>query len=153
MWEPPTRVDAIGLDQAGPIEYLVVEFPSGRIPADAFHQLLGMARDDRVRILDLEFVARDASGTSALMDPDEIVSRVGNELSILAGVSSGLLDGEDVARVGELISPGGLAAIIVYESSWVMAMAAQLYRDEARLISMGQIPVAELDAVLTATRT
>jgi hypothetical protein len=153
MWESPTRADAVRLDEAGPIEYLIVEFPSRRIPADAFRQLLGLAYDDRIRILDLEFVARDVGGTCSLIDPDDVVSRAGNELSTLAGASSGLLDREDVTRVGELISPGSLAAIIVYESSWVTAMAVQLHRDQAVLISMGQIGMAELDAVLTATKT
>jgi Family of unknown function (DUF6325) len=153
MWEPPTRVDAVGLDQAGPIEYLIVEFPSGRIAADAFHQLLELAHDDRVRILDLEFVARDALGTASLMDPDEVVSRAGNELSTLAGVSSGLLDDDDVTRVGELISPGNLAAVVMYESTWVTAMAVQLRRDQANLISMGQLSMVELDHVLTGAKT
>lgn len=153
MWEPPTRADVTGLDQAGPIDYLIVEFPAGRIAADAFHQLLGLAHDDRVRILDLEFVARDRSGTATLLDADEVVSRVGDELSALAGASSGLLDRDDVIRVGELISPGNLAAIVLYESSWVTSMAVQLRRTDARLISMGQVPMSELDAALSRAKT
>lgn len=151
MSEPHTGADAGGGDQAGPIEYLIIEFPTRRIPADAFHQLLDLAREDRIRILDVEFVARNAAGTASLIEPDDVLSRAGKEMSTLAGASSGLLDGEDVARVGELISPGSLAAIVMYESIWVTAMAVQWGRDEARLVSMGQISMADLDAVLTPT--
>jgi hypothetical protein len=92
MWEPLSRADAIGADAAGPIEYLIVEFPSGRIPTDAFHELLLLTHEDRIRILDLEFVARDASGTATLIDSDEVVSEAGDELATLTGVSSSLLD-------------------------------------------------------------
>lgn len=147
MWEPSNRADA---DPAGPIEYLIAEFASGRVSADAFQQLLDLAHDDRIRILDVEFVARDAAGAARLVDPAEALSRVGNEVSMLAGASSGLLDDEDVARVGELIGPGSLAAIVMYESSWVTAMAVQWGRDGAKLISMGQIAMADLDALLTS---
>lgn len=151
MWEMHTRADTSGVDQVGPIEYLIVEFPSGNIPAEAFHQLLDLARDDRIRILDVEFVARDASGAGSLVNPDDVLARAGNELSTLAGASSGLLDDADVTRVGELISPGSLAAVVMYESSWVTAMAAQWGRDDAKLISMGEVAIADLDAALTAT--
>ncbi|MEV6495454.1 hypothetical protein AB0M20_43575, partial [Actinoplanes sp. NPDC051633] len=77
----------------------------------------------------------------------------GNELPMLAGASSGLLDDEDVTRVGELIGPGAVAAILVYESTWVTSMAVHSGRDEAKLISMGQITMADLDAVLTPATT
>jgi hypothetical protein len=145
MWESTARAD----DPAGPVEYLIVEFPAGRIPADAFHQLLGLARDDRVRLLDLEFVAVDATGAVALMDADDVVSRVGDELAAFAGASSGLLDGDDVQRVGELIGRGNVAAVVVYESTWVTSMAVQLSRSNAAVIAMGQIPMDDLDALLT----
>jgi hypothetical protein len=156
MWQPPTRAEVRNqnLDEAGPIEYLIVEFLSGRVSADAFHQLLELAHDDRIRILDIEFVVRPvAGGPAALADPAEVLSQAGHDESSLAGASSGLLDDEDVRRVGGLISPGSLAAIVVYESSWVSAMAVQWSQTEAKLISMGQITMAELDTVLTSAPT
>jgi hypothetical protein len=58
-----------------------------------------------------------------------------------------------VTRVGELISPGNLAAVVMYESTWVTAMAVQLRRDQANLISMGQLSMVELDHVLTGAKT
>jgi hypothetical protein len=153
MWEPRTEVDTAGLDQVGPVEYLIVEFTSGRVPADAFHELLGLAEDDRVRILDLEFVFRDLSGRASFADPDRILTDVGQELATLAGASSGLLDDDDAARIGELIRPGSLAGIVLYENVWLTAMADQLRRHEAQLISIGQIPVTDLDAALNETGT
>jgi hypothetical protein len=154
MWQPPSRADVQILDHAGPIEYLIVEFSAGRVSPDAFDQLLELAQDDRIRILDIEFVTRHAAGgPAALVDPAEVLSRAGHDESSLAGASSGLLDDEDVRRVGELISPGSLAAIVVYESSWVSAMAVQWSQVEAKLISMGQITMADLDTALATAPT
>jgi uncharacterized protein DUF6325 len=143
-----TDVQAAAFDQLGPVEYLIVEFGSGQVPGTAFHELLDLVEGDHVRVLDLEFVARDAAGAVSLLDPDATVTAVGEELAMFAGASSGLLDADDVMVVGELIKPGGLAAILIYESVWVAALAAQMSRDEARVISMGQIPATELDGVL-----
>ena len=53
-------VQAAAFDDLGPIEYLIVEFGSGRVPAAAFHEPVDLVADDHVRVLDLEFVARDA---------------------------------------------------------------------------------------------
>jgi hypothetical protein len=136
------------LDQVGPVRYLIVEFRSGSVPPDAFHELLGLAQDDRVRILDLEFVVRDAAAGVALADPDSVLSGAGEELSSLAGVSSGLLDAEDVTRIGELIAEGSIAAVVMYEDVWLTAMAARLEAGDATLISLGEVPFAELDALL-----
>ena len=146
-------VEDAGLDQVGPIDYLVVEFTSGHVPGDAFHHLLHLVEQDAVRVLDLEFVTRNASGAVSLADPDQVVTTAGHELGTFAGVSSGLLDGDDITRIGELIEPDSLAAIVVYENVWVAAMAGQLSRDHARIVSIGQIPLTDLDAVLDQSET
>ena len=138
-------------DELGPIEYLIVEFPSGQIPDSAFHPLLELADRDVVRILDIEFVARDASGEVTLCDPAEVLTAAGGELASFVGASSGLLDPDDVARVGSLITPGSLAGIVVYESVWVAAMTARLPSESIRVISAGLVPADDLDDALRSS--
>ena len=139
------------LDSLGPIEYLIVEFPSGHVHASAFHQFLELADRDLVRILDLEFVDRDPSGAVTLRDPVEVLTGVGGELARFVGASSGLLDAADVAWIGEVVAPGNLAGIVVYENVWVAAMAAQLQGSGTRVVATGVIPAAELEAALSGT--
>lgn len=143
-----TDAQAPASDELGPIEYLIVEFGSGQVPGTAFHELVDLVAGDHVRVLDLEFVSRDAVGAVSLLDADATVTAAGDELAMFAGASSGLLDAEDVRIVGELIKPGSIAGILIYENVWVAALAAQLPRDGARVISVGQIPVTELAGVL-----
>jgi hypothetical protein len=141
-------VQARAFDGLGPVEYLIVEFGSRQVPDAAFHELLDLVEGDHVRVLDLEFVGRDAAGAVSLLDPDATVTAAGDELAMFAGASSGLLDTDDVMVVGELIKPGSVAGVLIYENVWVSALAAQLPRDQARVISMGRIPVTELTGVL-----
>jgi len=111
---------------------LVVEFPSGSVTTAGFGVLLDLVERDVIRILDLEFVAKDDSGVVRPVD---------------------LPDAEDVRLVGGLIEPGSLAGVLVYESVWAASMASALRRQEARVISMGQVPLTDLVAVLGATPT
>ncbi len=61
-------VQAPAFDGLGPVEYLIVEFGSGRVPGAAFHELVDLVEGDHVWVLDLEFVARDAAGAVSLLD-------------------------------------------------------------------------------------
>jgi hypothetical protein len=141
-------VDTGALDSLGPIEYLIAEFTAGHVPASTFHQFLELADRDLVRILDLEFVARDASGAVKLCDPAAVLADAGGELAAFVGASSGLLDAADVAWIGELVAPGNLAGIVVYENVWVAAMASRLQESGTRLVATGVIPAGELEAAL-----
>ena len=141
-------VETGALDSLGPIEYLIVEFAAGHVPPSAFHQFLELADRDLVRILDLEFVARETSGAVTLCDPAAVLAGAGGELAAFVGASSGLLDAADVAWIGELVAPGSLAGIVVYENVWVAAMAEDLRKSGTRLVATGVIPAGELEAAL-----
>jgi len=118
-----------------------------------FGVLLDLVERDVIRILDLEFVAKDDSGVVRPVDLPDVVSAATGDFSPFLGSSSGLLDAEDVRLVGGLIEPGSLAGVLVYESVWAASMASALRRQEACVISMGQVPLTDLVAVLGATPT
>jgi hypothetical protein len=50
-------------DELSPVDYLVVEFPGGRITAPGFEQLMSLVRQGTIRILDAGFVVKDAAGS------------------------------------------------------------------------------------------
>ena len=138
-------------DELGPVDYLAVEFPDGRISASGFEQLLSLARQGTIRILDAEFIVKDAAGNARKIDAAELGGSAGASLSDWAGASSGLLDDADVSHVSAEIQPGAAAAVIVYENRWILGLADTWRREGARLIEDGVIPADELVAALDAT--
>jgi hypothetical protein len=135
-------------DQAGPIDYLVLTFAGGHADAGAFDTLRLLARQDLIRVLDLEFVARAADGTIALIEPADAIAAADGDLSDFLGSSSGLLDADDVEHVGAIIEPGSMAAIVIYENEWLVALAADLRRADASVLTTGAVPLHELDDAL-----
>jgi uncharacterized membrane protein len=143
-----SAVEPATADQAGPIDYLIISFASGHADAGALDTLRRLAREDLIRVLDLEFVARAADGTVTLVEPGDAIAAADGDLSDFLGASSGLLDADDVRHVGEIIEPGSLAAIVVYENEWILALAGDLRRARASVLALGTVPLHELDAAL-----
>ena len=138
-------------DELGPIDFLAIEFPSARITAPGFEQLLSLADQGVIGILDLEFVTKDAAGNVRKVDVSELGNPGAVDLSAWAGASSGLLDRTDVDEIAAAIQPGSVAAVIVYENRWVLGLVDAWRREGARLIADGGISASDMVAALDAT--
>lgn len=137
-----------GQDRLGPVELLVIEFPSGRIGASGFSTLTGLVDRRIITVLDLEFVRREADGSVVVIDVEEAVVGDLTELSDLGGASSGLLDAEDLEAVGEAIQPGSLAGVLVYEQVWQLPVVDALERSGARVVTAAHVDPAAVVAAL-----
>jgi Family of unknown function (DUF6325) len=146
----PTEPDPVE-DELGPIDFLAIEFPSARITAPGFEQLLALADQGVIAILDLEFVTKDAAGNVRKVDVGELGPADAVDLSAWAGASSGLLDRTDVDEIAAAIQPGSVAAVIVYENRWVLSLVDAWRREGARLIADGGISASDMVAALDAT--
>jgi len=138
-------------DQLGPVDFLAIEFPSARISASGFDQLLSLVDQGIIRILDVEFIAKDSAGAVRTVDIREVTHANGVDLSDWVGASSGILDEDDVHDVATTIQPGSVAAIVVYENRWVLRLVDAWQHEGARLISDGGVAVSDLVAALEAS--
>jgi hypothetical protein len=141
-------------DRLGPIDYLSIEFPDGRIGAEGFQALLDLVDRQVIQVLDLEFIAKHADGTVGKVDVGDLATPDGVGLRAWQGASSGLLDQSDVDEVGSAIQPGSIAGIVIYENRWILSVFEAWRRSGARLIADGGIPARDvLDALDAAEAT
>lgn len=138
-------------DELGPIDFLAIEFPGAHLSAPGFEQLLSLADQGVIDILDLEFVGKDPAGSASKVDISELANPDGVDLSAWAGASSGLLDRTDVDEIAAEIEPGSVAAVIVYENRWVLSLVNTWRRGGARFIADGGISASDVIAALDAT--
>lgn len=132
----------------GPVDYLVVEFPEGRLTGEGFPMLVDLVDRGIIRILDLVFVKKRGDGTVeglALTDLDHDGTL---DLLTFQGVTTGLVDAEDLAEAADVLSPDSTAAILVYENSWAAPLASALRRGGGQLVAGGRIPVQALLAAV-----
>jgi hypothetical protein len=137
-------------DLLGPVEFLVIEFPSGAVKGTGFTQLVGLVDAGHILVLDLEFIAKSDSGEVTVVEASTLGVVDGVNLEDFGGASSHLIDGEDVADAGALIAPGSIAAILVYEVLTVLPLIAAWEKAGASLVAAGAIEFEDLDAAITA---
>jgi len=140
------------LETMGPIDYLVVEFPGGRLTGKAVPPLLDLVNRGVVRILDIAFAIKDPDGTMRRVRLNEL-GEAQRELAVFEGASSGLLGQEDLDEVGAMLGPGSGVGIIVYENSWAAPLGMALRAGGARLVSIGRIPMQAVLATLDELET
>ncbi|BCJ45746.1 hypothetical protein GCM10010168_58340 [Actinoplanes ianthinogenes] len=136
------------LDELGPVDYLCIEFPQGSLTGKAFPQLLDLVDQHIIRVLDLLFVRKNQDGSVIALDGTELEIA---GLGAFHGAASGILGGDDLGDIGEILAPGAAAVIMVYENTWAAPLARTLRDNGAQLVGGGRIPVQALLAALDAT--
>lgn len=124
----------------GPIDFLLVEF-DGSTPATGGpgRALLDLVERGIVEVYDLLVVEKDGDGDVAVVDIATIDSDVAGDLALLAGAQSGLLDDDDVAAAGEVLEPGTLGALLVYENTWAAPFVAAVRDAGGELVAAQRI--------------
>jgi Family of unknown function (DUF6325) len=135
------------LQLMGPVDYLCIEFPQGSLQGTAMPLLLDLVDRRIIRVLDILFVRKSPDGTMFTLDGGELDA---SGFGAFHGAASGLLGGDDLRDVGEILEPGTVAAVLVYENLWAAPLAVRLRRNGARLVAGGRIPVQDLLAALDA---
>jgi hypothetical protein len=138
------------LEQMGPIDYLVVEFPGSRMTGEGLPLLVDLVDRGIIRILDLVFVKKELDGSMKGMAITDLDHDGTLDLAVFEGASSGLLDEDDIADAGGVLEPGNSAGILVYENVWAAPFATALRRGGAQLVASGRIPVQALLAAIDA---
>jgi hypothetical protein len=131
--------------ELGPIDYIVVEWPSDRPPSgSAFPYLVDLVDRGLIRILDLAFVQKETDGRIVGLNLGDLDLDGMPELAVFEGASSGLLGEDDYQEAGNAVEAGSAAAILLYENTWAAPFATALRRSGAQLVAQGRIPVNAL---------
>jgi hypothetical protein len=142
-------VSAEELEEMGPIDYLIIEWPDRQPSGEAAPLLADLVDRGLVRIIDLAFIAKGEDGSVTMLDIAALADE-SDRLGELVGASSGLLSAEDAEEAATAIEPGTSAAILVYENVWAAPFAVALRRSGAQLVANGRIPVQAILAALDA---
>jgi len=136
------------LVDVGPIDYLALEFPEARVNGEGLAALLDLVDKGTVRILDIRAVKREVDGTFTEMEIADFDSDGTLDLAVFRGVSSGLLDDDDLGQAASLIEPGKVVALVVWENTWAAPFVSAMRRVGADVIASGRIPADEVLAML-----
>jgi Family of unknown function (DUF6325) len=144
--------DAAGhnLEDMGPIDYLVIEFPDRQPKGKAAPLLMDLVDRGIIRILDLMLITKDEDGNVSRLEIADLDADGQADYAVFEGVSAGLLGDEDEREAGNALEPGTAAAVLVYENRWAAPFAKAMRESGGQLVAFGRIPVQALLASLEA---
>lgn len=138
------------IDELGPVDYLVVEFPSGssNFTGEMAAELASLAETGTIRVLDLLVLHKDEDGNVEAFEIDDFDAL--DELRVLETQVAEILAADDVAHLAEAMDNGSTAGVLVWENSWAAPFAAAARRSGGQLIATGRIPIQAIVASLEA---
>jgi hypothetical protein len=136
------------VDELGPIDYVVVEFPDNRMTGEGLPLLVDLVDRGIIRLIDLTFFTKGADGSVAIIELADIDGDGELDLTVFEGASSGVLGEHDVNEAAAAVDSGSSAALIVYENKWAAPFAAAVRRGGGQLVAFGRIPVQDLISAL-----
>ncbi|QYN25908.1 DUF1269 domain-containing protein [Amycolatopsis sp. DSM 110486] len=134
----------------GPVSYLIVEFPGGKITGHGLPILVDLVDQGLIRILDLLFVTRDDDGSVRAVELRDLDLDGRLDVATFEGASSGLFDDGDLADAASAIEPGASAAILLFENRWARPFTQALRRGGAEVVAVGYVPLDAIAASLDA---
>jgi hypothetical protein len=140
------------IEQLGPIDYLVVEFPAdkARFDGQVLAQLKSLVDDGTVRVLDLLIIQKQADGSFEASEVHEYEDDAVGVLRELGAEAAELLAAEDVEFIAEALEPGTVAAVLVWENTWAVPFATAVRRAGGQLVANGRIPMQAILAAVEA---
>jgi hypothetical protein len=138
------------VDELGPVDWIVVEFPGSRFKGEIAPALRDLVERDVVRVLDLLVLKKDADGSLEAFELSDLdVGEIG-ELRRYESELAMLLSEEDVMSLAAAIEPGSSAAVLVWENIWAAPFASAVRRSGGQLVASGRIPIQALLAAIEA---
>jgi Family of unknown function (DUF6325) len=142
------EVDAV--DELGPVDWIVVEFPGSRFNGQIVPALLDLVERDLVRVLDLLVLKKDDDGSLEAFELSDLDEGEIGELRTYESELAMLLSEEDVNSLAAAIEPGSSAGVLVWENTWAAPFASAVRRSGGQLVASGRIPTQALLAAIEA---
>lgn len=138
------------LDALGPVDFLVIEFPTGEqnFTGEVVQELVNLVDAGTIRVIDAIILTKDDTGAIDAMELSD-AGDLGGLVEIEAQLAE-LLAAEDVERLAAAMEPGSVAGVLVYENLWAAPFAAAARRAGGQLIANGRIPIQAIIASLEA---
>jgi hypothetical protein len=138
------------LDQLGPVDYVVVEFPAGasNFTGEMAAELLALIDAGTIRVIDVLILTKSDDGTVDATELSDVA-----ELGALEAVEvelADLLAAEDVEHLAAAMEPGSTAGVLIFENLWAAPFASAARRSGGRLIANGRIPIQSIIASIEA---
>jgi hypothetical protein len=140
----------VSLDELGPVDYIVVEFPAGasNFTGEMVEELLALVDRGLIRVIDVLILTKAEDGAVDAMELSDV-----GELGALEKIETELaelLAEDDIEHLAAAMEPGSVAGVLIWENLWAAPFASAARRSGGQLIANGRIPIQAIIASIEA---
>ena len=150
MTDQLTRDEEETLDELGPVDWIVVEFPGSRFDGSIAPTLADLVDRGIIRILDLLMIRKDEDGSYDVFEVSDLEDSEIGRIRDFETAMANLLSQEDVESAAAAIEPGSSAALLVWENTCAAPFGSAVRHAGGQLVASGRIPVQALIAAVEA---
>ena len=136
------------IDELGPVDYLIVEFPAGQqnFNGEIAEELVRLAEHQTIRVLDVLLLQKNEDGSVDALELDEAPGL--DDIRALEADLAEILAADDVVDLAAAMDPGTVALDLVWENTWAAPFASAARRAGGQLVATGRIPIQAIAASL-----
>jgi uncharacterized protein DUF6325 len=137
----------------GPIELLVLGFPTDRLTGKVAEAFADLVRDGTIRLVDVLVAMRNDSGDLTVVEVDELGEDIVAGFQVSGSDLKGSLTEEDAHTMAGNLAPGRTMAIILYENAWATKVAEAIRGQNGEVLVHEPIPRAVIEEMVSSMAT
>ncbi len=139
------------LDELGPVDWIVVEFPGPNFGNGQIAPFLeDLVKRELVRVLDMVFLRKTDDGTLETAEISDLEEGQLGEVRMAEAELAMVLSEQDVMDLAATIEPGHSAAVLAWENLWAAPFGSAIRKAGGQLVASGRIPAQAVIAAFEA---
>ena len=137
----------------GPIDFVLLEFSEDADTKACGDAIMDLIKRDVIRLLDILVIRKALDGSFSGVDLTDVTSAGIGGFTAFDGARAGLMHDDEMSAAVEVMQPGTMAALIVYENTWAAPFVGAVLDAGGELIASQRIPAPDVLEALERLET
>jgi hypothetical protein len=124
----------------GPIDFLALEFDSGKLKGEILPELLELVQKEIVRVIDLVIIQKYEDGSHQAFEMEQLAPDLLSIFDPLELEISGIIQVEDIEMIATEMDNNTTAGLLLVENLWAIKFAEAVVRADGRMVMHERIP-------------
>jgi len=128
----------------GPIDFVLLEFSEDADTKACGDAIMDLIKRDVIRLLDILVIRKALDGSFSGVDLTDVTSAGIGGFTAFDGARSGLVHDDEMSAAVEVMQPGTMAALIVFENTWAAPFVGAVLDAGGEMIASQRIPAPDV---------
>jgi hypothetical protein len=134
----------------GPVDVVVLATGEPRFEGKILEELVRLAGNGTIRVLDAMLLAVDEDGSRISLDIEDLDSEARTKLGFIETGTQGLFDAQDSEELWEGMVPGSAVVALAIENTWAVGLLNSLSQAGVEIALHTRVPAVIVNEALAS---